>query len=137
MDDTTEHRAGGLLAAALLALSLAGAPGARAAQPLTGDQIRELLPGNTLNGNFFANQLTIAFYPDGKLVGTLGLHGSDVGSWSIKEQLYCHSWTRYFGAEERCYEWVPQADGYLVRNADAFRTHDFQGRITRGFPPGY
>jgi len=123
---------------ALLALALGAAgPAALSAQALSGDELRAVISGNTLNGAYFANQLTIAFYPDGQLVGTLGLSGSDVGKWTIKGDLYCQHWVRYFGAEERCYRWVPDGPGYDVQNADAYRTFGFKGKMSEGFPPGY
>ena len=121
--------------AGALAATLA-AGGACAEEALTGEQVRALLAGNSLQGSFVAEQLTIAFYEDGTLIGTLGLAGSDRGKWTIEGDLYCQHWVRYFGAEERCYRWVAVGDGYEARNADTFRTRDFRGRINKGFPPG-
>lgn len=123
-------------AAALLALCLLAA-GASAQQALSGEATRLLISGNTLTGNFLARQLTIAFYPDGTLVGTLGLRGSDRGRWWIENDRYCHRWSVYFGGEQRCYAWVPQGEGYVAQNVDAFRTRNFQGSISSGFPPGF
>ena len=123
-------------AAALLALCLAAA-GASAQKPLSGEGVRLLVSGNTLTGNFVVHPLTIAFYPDGTLVGTLGLHGSDTGKWWIENDRYCHRWSQYFGAEQRCYAWVPQGEGSLAQNVDEFRTRSFQGRISEAFPPGF
>ena len=125
------------LAACLLSLAAASAH-ANQAGPLTGDQIRELITGNTLKGAFMARQLTMVFYQDGVIRGALVLTGSDDGRWWIKDDLYCHHWVTYFGGEDRCYRWVPDGKGgYVLENADAFRTRNIVGRIVEGKPPGY
>ena len=112
-------------------------PAAEARAPLTGDEIRELVTGNTLRGAWYAQQLTVAMHPDGLLIGTLGLSGSDRGRWRIDGDLWCQHWVRYFGAEERCYRWVPDGNGYYAGNVDNFRTYGFRGQVTKGIPPGF
>jgi hypothetical protein len=104
---------------------------------LTGDQVRSLITGNTLKGNFMANPLTIVFYPNGEVYGAIGLTGSDSGTWAIEGDNYCHQWVTYFSAVRRCYQWIPQGDGYVLNNVDAFRVRPIQGRIEQGKPKGY
>ena len=104
---------------------------------LTGDQIRSLITGNTLQGNFMANQLTMVFYADGVVRGAVGLTGSDSGTWEIEGDNYCNEWVTYFSGVRRCYQWIPQGKGYLLKNVDKYRARDIQGQIKQGKPKGY
>jgi hypothetical protein len=124
---------------ALLALLLlAGAsPASSAETALSGEEIRALISGNTLQGSFMTNPLTMVFYPDGLIRGAIGLTGSDSGTWEIKGDTYCHLWFTYFSAVRRCYKWFPQGDGYVLKNADAFKVRGIQGHIEKGKPKGY
>jgi len=106
-------------------------------QALTGDQIRALITGNTLQGSFMANRLTMVFYADGVVRGAIGLTGSDSGDWKIEGDNYCNEWVTYFSGVRRCYQWIPQGDGYLLKNVDAFRARNIQGHIVKGMPKGY
>ena len=109
-----------------------------AQEALTGDQIRSLITGNTLQGNFMTNPLTMVFYPNGEVYGAIGLTGSDSGTWAIEGDNYCHEWFTYFNAVRRCYRWIPQGgDAYLLKNVDAFTVRPIQGRIEKGKPKGY
>jgi hypothetical protein len=122
-----------LVAACLLALS-ARSPAQTA---LSGDEIRALISGNTLQGSYMTNPLTMVFYPDGTIRGAIGLTGSDSGTWEIEGDKYCHLWFTYFSAVRRCYTWNRQGDGYVLKNVDAFRARGIQGRIQKGMPKGY
>lgn len=104
---------------------------------LDAEAITSLITGNTFRGAYRARQLTMVFYPDGVVRGSLGLTGSDDGRWEVADDLYCHEWVRYFGSVRRCYRWRTQGDGYLLENVDAFRTFNITGRIERGKPEGY
>ena len=108
-----------------------------AQEALTGDQIRSLISGNTLEGAFRARRLVMVFYADGQVRGSLGLTGSDSGTWEIDGDTYCNEWFTYFGGVRRCYQWVPNVDGYLLNNVDAFKIHPIEGRIVEGKPKGY
>ena len=105
--------------------------------PLTGQQIEDLIVGNTLLSAWEAQQLTMVFYADGTLRGSLGLTGSDSGVWSVHGDTWCQEWIRYFGGVQRCYRWYPTRNGYLLENVDAFRIWNLSGRIQQGKPPGY
>ncbi len=85
-----------------------------AQEALTGDQVRSLITGNTLQGSFMANPLTMVFYADGVVRGAVGLTGSDSGTWEIEGDSYCNEWVTYFSGVRRCYRWIPQGDGYLL-----------------------
>lgn len=106
-------------------------------EALTGDQVRSLITGNTLQGSFMTNPLTMVFYPNGEVVGSIGLTGSDSGTWEIEGNNYCNEWVTYFSGVRRCYQWIPQGNGYLLKNVDTFRARGIQGQIKEGKPKGY
>ncbi len=106
-------------------------------EALSGDQIRSLITGNTLQGNFMANPLTMVFYADGVVRGAIGFTGSDSGTWEIEADNYCNEWVTYFSGVRRCYQWIPQGKGYLLKNVDKYRARDIQGQIKEGKPKGY
>ena len=108
-----------------------------AEEALSGDQIRTLITGNTLEGSFLAKRLQMVFYPDGVVRGRLGLTGSDSGTWEIDGDKYCNEWVTYFEGVPRCYQWIRQADGYLLDNVDTFKIQPIKGRIVEGKPAGY
>jgi len=108
-----------------------------AEETLSGDQVRALIVGNTLQGSFMANPLTMVFYPDGTVYGSIGMTGSDSGTWEIEDDTYCNEWVTYFSGVRRCYQWVSDGDGYVLKNVDKYRARDIQGRIEKGKPKGY
>lgn len=106
-------------------------------EALTGDQIRTLITGNTLQGSYLTNRLTMVFYADGVVRGTIGLRGSDSGTWEIDGDNYCNEWVIYFLGVRRCYQWIPEGEGFLLKNVDEFKVRNLQGRIEKGMPKGY
>ena len=112
-------------------------PPSLAQEPLSADAVRALIVGNTLEGSYTAKTLVMVFYPDGLIRGALGLKGSDSGTWEMDGDKYCHEWFVYFGGVRHCYLWIPQGDGYLLKNVDTFRAYGIQGRIEKGKPKGY
>ena len=125
-----------------LAIAVTMLPGifghqALAQEALTGDQIRTLITGNTLQGNFLTDSLTMVFYADGVLRGSIGFTGSDSGTWGIDGDNYCNEWFTYFSGVRRCYQWIPQGNRYLLKNVDEFKIRNIQGRIKKGKPKGY
>ena len=129
-------RRGGLAVAAAMLLG-AFSLDTLGQEALTGDQIRSLITGNTLQGSFLAKRLVMVFYADGVVRGSIGLSGSDSGTWEIKGDTYCNEWVTYFEGVPRCYRWIPQGDGYLLENVDAFKIQPIKGRIVEGKPKGY
>lgn len=128
------------LAAAVAVVTVLLGAGVRASgaqEALTGDQVRTLITGNTLQGSFMTNPLTMVFYADGVVRGSIGLTGSDSGTWEIEGDNYCNEWVTYFSGVRRCYRWYPDGDGYVLKNVDAFRARNIQGRIVKGKPKGY
>ena len=108
-----------------------------AEESLSGDKVRALITGNTLQGSFLANPLTMVFYADGVVRGSIGLTGSDSGTWEIEGDNYCNEWVTYFSGVRRCYQWVGDGDRYVLKNVDKFKARDIQGRIEKGKPKGY
>ena len=106
-------------------------------ETLSGDEVRALITGNTLQGNFMANPLTMVFYADGVVRGSIGMTGSDSGTWEMEGDNYCNEWVTYFSGVRRCYQWVSDGDGYVLKNVDKYRARDIQGRIEKGKPKGY
>ena len=109
----------------------------RAQEALSGDEVRALITGNTLQGSFMAHPLTMVFYADGVVRGSVGMSGSDSGTWEIEGDHYCNEWVTYFSGVRRCYQWISEGDGYVLKNVDTYRARDMQGRIEKGKPKGY
>ena len=135
-DDSRRRR---FALAATVAAVLLGTLGqaSLAQEPLTGDEVRTLITGNTLQGSFMTNPLTMVFYADGVVRGSIGMTGSDDGTWEIEGDTYCNEWVTYFSGVRRCYQWLRDGDGYLLKNVDAYRARNIQGRIEKGKPKGY
>lgn len=129
--------------ASMLMVTAALLAGGCASQPpisedaLNGDEIRSLITGNTLEGSYLADRLVMVFYADGVVRGSMGLTGSDSGTWEIDGNSYCNEWDRYFGGDHRCYQWHRQGDGFILENVDSFKTQPIRGRIVKGKPKGY
>ena len=104
---------------------------------LGGDEVRELITGNTFRGAWEGQQLTMVYYANGVVRGSQGLTGSDSGTWEIDEDIYCHRWARLFGSTRRCFKWWRRESDYLLQNVDAFRINNLSGTIEKGKPPGF
>ena len=103
-----------------LALPLPAAEG-----PLSGDQIRSLIVGNTVIGPVRGQLYDLSFMAGGEAIGaTAG--NTDSGTWRIRDgNVYCHHWTTFFGGDERCYQWYERGQGrYTLKNVDAFKVLD-------------
>lgn len=104
---------------------------------LNGEKVTKLISGNTFRGAWEGQQLTMVFYQNGVVRGTHGLTGSDGGTWTVEEDVYCNRWTRFFGSTRRCYKWWKRENDYLLQNVDAFRIQNMTGTIEPGKPPGF
>ena len=104
---------------------------------LSGDEVRELITGNTLRSAWEGEQLTMVFYANGVVRGSQGLRSSDSGTWEINDDIYCNRWTRLFDSTRRCYRWWRRESDYLLENVDAFRIRNLTGTIEQGKPPGF
>jgi hypothetical protein len=90
---------------------------ASAAAPLSGDQIKSLLSGNSAAG--FADALgknyTAYYGADGKLVQDLGKGKRRQGTWKINDNNFC---TQFPTEPERCTKVMPADNGEYVRIKD-------------------
>jgi hypothetical protein len=104
---------------------------------LSGEEVTKLISGNTFRGGWEGQQLTMVYFQNGVVRGTHGLSGSDSGTWTVEDDVYCHRWVRYFNSTRRCYKWWQRKNDYLLQNVDSFRTPSLSGRIEPGKPPGF
>ncbi len=104
---------------------------------LNGEEVTKLISGNTFRGGWEGRQLTMVYYENGVVRGSHGLTGSDGGTWTVDEDVYCHRWTRIFDSTRRCYKWWRRENDYLLQNVDAFRIPNLNGTIELGKPPGF
>jgi hypothetical protein len=108
-----------------LALALASPAGLAAGKPMTGEQVRALITGNTVTGPLFAKPYEFSYTPEGRVYGTIGASTGN-GTWRIREgDRYCHLWSVFFSGTEHCYRWHDLGGGrYRMVNVDAFRDRD-------------
>ncbi len=93
---------------------------------LSGQEIRELIVGNTLIGPINARQYDFSYEPDGNVYGDIGV-STDRGTWEISDDgVYCHEWTLHFDSTRRCYKWfrAKRQGRYVMKNIDKFRVRD-------------
>ena len=121
--------AGSLFSGLLYAASICASEG-----PMSGQEIRDLIVGNTVIGPINARQYDFSYRPDGGVYGDIGTSG-DRGNYTISDDgIYCHEWFRHFDATRRCYQWFRAKQGrYVLRNIDTFRVRNIDvWRITPG-----
>jgi predicted small secreted protein len=100
-------------------------------------KLTKLISGNTFRGAWEGQQLTMVYYENGVVAGSQGLTGSDRGTWTVDEDIYCHRWTRLFGSTRRCFKWWRRESDYLLQNVDSFRINNLTGTVEPGKPPGF
>ncbi len=97
-----------------------------AAAPLTGEQIKTLIAGNSVAG--FADSLgkhyTAYYSPEGKLVQVVDNKKRREGLWSIQSDQFC---TQLEQEKPRCTKLVPGDNGeYWRMNAEGMVTNTFK-----------
>ena len=109
------------LAALAAGCSMLGSP--RTVGPaLTGEQIKKLVTGNTIQGPLGPAVYDWYYADDGKVSGDVGYADNDSGKWHIKgANTYCHQWQKFFDGAERCYQWykLDRSGQYLMKNVDS------------------
>ena len=128
-----------LLGAAMVGCAGAGEPKAEG-PPLSGDEIRQLISGNTVSGAILAQQFQFYYQADGKVSGAIDTVNDDTGTWQIKDgNTYCHQWITFFDGVERCYQWVPLAGGrYRMGSVSAYHGEGIEvWKIEHGNPLGF
>lgn len=90
--------------------------------PLTGDEIKKLISGNTVQGPMGREMYDWYYQPDGAVTGVIGASNDDSGTWLIKgSNVYCHTWDQYFDGVQECYEWYKQerSGRYLMKSVES------------------
>jgi hypothetical protein len=104
---------------------------------LSGEEVTKLITGNHFRGPFEGQMLTMVYFENGVARGTWGLSGSDRGTWTVEDDIYCHQWVRYFSSTRRCYKWWRRTNDYLLENVDSFSRRNINGRVQPGIPSGF
>jgi len=82
----------------------ASSPGmSGSAVPLTGDEIRGLLVGNSIIGKNWDGPYTVYFPTYGEMRGLRSSHYKDQGTWYVVEDAICGEWENWWGSVERCW----------------------------------
>lgn len=110
---------------AVLCVSAVALPASAVEGPLSGDQVRALITGNTAIGPVRGRLYDFSFLASGEVIGSAG-GNTDGGTWRIRDgNVYCHEWSTFFGGDERCYQWYDTGQGrYTLKNVDAFKILD-------------
>jgi hypothetical protein len=102
---------------------------------LSGDEIKKLIVGNTLQGPLGRELYDWYYRADGQVTGVVGGTDDDSGTWQIKDKnVYCHEWDQYFDGVQRCYQWYKEEarEGrYMLKNVDADRSGNIEVWIIR------
>jgi len=109
-------------------------------EPLSGDEIKTLIIGNTVDGAIGAQSFSYYYKSSVSVSGTIGMNGDDdSGTWNIKDNdIYCNEWDSFFDGVQRCYKWYKTERGYILENVDAFRTQPLViFGIKKGNPLGF
>ena len=106
------------IAVSLLALCLAAAPPASAAeQPLQGAEISALLTGNSVHGTWGSTDYWSYFAADGVTLYRTD-RGVDRGQWRVKGDQYCSIWAQ---SGESCYRLARDGDQLIWLTAEGQR----------------
>ena len=112
---------------AALLIGCAGLGDKTVGPPLTGDEIKKLISGNTVQGPMGREMYDWYYQSDGAVTGVIGAADNDSGTWKIKdENVYCHTWDQYFDGVEECYLWFKQerSGRYLMRSVESDTSGD-------------
>ena len=95
----------------------------------TGDEIKKLIVGNTLQGPAGTQMYDWYYQGDGAITGVVGPSNDDSGTWIIKDKnVYCHTWDQYFDGVQHCYEFykLERSGQYIMKNVDADRSGNIE-----------
>lgn len=70
-------------------------------QALNGDQIMNLLSGNTLKGVENGTSWAVYYSPDGTQYGRYGSR-TDIGKWWVSDNQYCRQWNTWSDHKIKC-----------------------------------
>ena len=77
--------------------------------PLSGDQLKELVSGQTLSGDTPDGPYVIYFPVYGEMRGSRSSNYKDNGAWRVTADMACGKWDNWWGNKERC--WHVYRDG--------------------------
>ena len=95
----------------------------------TGDEIRKVIVGNTLQGPYGTEMFDYYYAADGAVTGVVGAANDDSGTWLIKDDnVICQDWDQFYGATQHCYEFYKSSRSgqYIMKNVDAYRVEDIE-----------
>ena len=118
---------------------LVATTGAAAEEQLTADEIRALLPSNTLSGrNEKKREVNVYHAADGTMEGMRkgkGIH-YDSGTWTITDEgQYCRQWERWRAKTRDCFlVYRIDSDSYRLKSVSDVYTG--RARVLQGDPKG-
>ena len=105
---------------------------------LTGDEIKKVIVGNTIQGPSGREMYDWYYAADGAVTGVVGASNDDSGTWLIRDKdVYCHTWDQYFDGVQRCYNWYKAntSGHYIMKNVDADRGENMEvWEVIKGNP---
>jgi hypothetical protein len=98
-------RANGLVGLSVLVLILGGCGGSPHGSDvaLPSDAIRDVLVGNSIEGDNWDGPYTVYFASYGEMRGVRSSHYKDEGTWRVEDDAICAKWQNWWGAVERCF----------------------------------
>lgn len=107
--------------------------------PLTGQEFRELVVGNTVSGPMGTAPYSFYYADDGSMGGVVGDDDDDSGTWLIKnDNVVCFTWNTFFDGTQECFQWYRDGKRYAMVSVEADRTRDIPvWRIEKGNPMNF
>ena len=78
--------------------------------PLTGEQIKQGVLGNSIVSDAPSGPFRVYFPDEERVLGRHSRHYHDEGAWRVTEQGICLRWNNWWGNVERCFEIVRDGD---------------------------
>ena len=113
------------------ALMLKGSPGDRG-KPLSGNEIKAALVGNSIVGETRMGPLTIYFPSYGEMRGLRSFHYRDDGTWRVTEDSFCGEWNNWLGTMARCWRVYRSGDTVSLEHVDSSQQETV--KLVRGNP---
>ena len=131
------HRIG-LIASLACALILSACGGSSPIDsgdaPLSAEEMRTVLVGNSIVGDNWDGPYTVYFPVYGEMRGLRASHYKDIGTWRAEEDAICGTWDNWWGSVERC--WGIYLDGNTVSWLRPDSDTPEQAKIVEGNPFG-
>ena len=102
-------------------------------EPLSGEEIRSLIIGNSITGTPQSQGPFTMYVPaEGEMRGLRGHNYRDSGTWRVTENEICVKWRKWWAAAERCWQVFVDGDKVSWIRADG-RLSD-SARLVKGNP---